>query len=129
MSAANERLALAGGVADDALDVGLRQEAQEIDAAGGHVGVGRERDHRNVAGAREPADRTDREREQRPEDDLGALVEHLLRRLLGALRAAAVVLHQQLEVRVVEFRERHLGGVAHGLRGDRRRCRSPTAAG
>ena len=78
-SAANERLPLRDGVVDDALDVGLRQEAQQIDAARGDVGVGRERDHRNVALARDCADRADRLREQRAEDDLGAFVDRLLR--------------------------------------------------
>ena len=76
-----------GGVFDDAVDVGLRQEAQQIDAAAGDVGIGRERDHRNVA-RRAPAcagGGTDW-REQRTEDDLGAFVERLLRRLLRALR-------------------------------------------
>ena len=55
-------------------------------------------------------------REQRPEDDFGALGERLLRRLLRAAGGAAVVLHQKLDVGIVEFGERHLGGVAHRLR-------------
>ena len=38
-------------------------------------------------------------REQRPDDDLGAFRERLLRRLLRAARGAAVVLHQKLDVR------------------------------
>jgi hypothetical protein len=50
----------------------------------------------------------------------GAFVEHLLRRLLCTGSAAAVVLHQELDVGVVEFRQRHLGGIAHGLRRHRR---------
>ena len=37
---------------------------------------------------------------------------------LRALRRAAVVLHQQLDVGVLEFGERHLGGVLHRLRRD-----------
>ena len=36
----------------------------------------------------------------------------------GALRAAAVVLDQELDVRILEFRQRHFGGVLHRLRGD-----------
>ena len=56
-------------------------------------------------------------REQRTENDLGAFVDQLLRRLLRARRAAAVVLHQKLDVRIVEFTQRQLGGVAHRLRG------------
>ena len=43
-------------------------------------------------------------------------------RLLGGRRAAsavaAVVLHQELDVGRIEFGERHLGGVAHGLPGN-----------
>ena len=56
-------------------------------------------------------------REQRAEDDLGAFLEQLLRRLLRAGRAAAVVLHQKLDVGIVELAERELGRVAHRLRG------------
>ena len=55
-------------------------------------------------------------REQRPDDDLGALGERLLRRLLRAAGGAAVVLHQKLDVGAVEFGQRHLGGVLHRLR-------------
>ncbi len=76
-----------GGILHDALDIGFRQEAQQIDAARGDIGVGRERDDRHVARARHLADDADRLREQRPEDDLGAFVE----RLLGACRAASAV--------------------------------------
>ena len=50
-------------------------------------------------------------------------LERLLRRLLRAARRAAVVLHQKLDVGIVEFGERHLGGVAHRQRGARRHCR------
>jgi hypothetical protein len=56
-------------------------------------------------------------REQRTENDLGAFVDQLLRRLLRARRAAGVVLHQKLDIRIVEFTQRKLGGVAHRLRG------------
>ena len=56
--------------------------------------------------------------EQRPQDDLRAFGERLLRALLGALRAAAVILDQKLDVGILEFRQRHLGGVLHRLRGD-----------
>ena len=60
-----------------------------------------------------------------PSDDLGAFVDRLLRDLLRALRAAGVVLDQELDVGILEFRERHLGGVLHRLRGDAgiARCR------
>ena len=81
-------LADAGRVIDDAVDVGLRQEAQQIDAAAGDAGIGRERDHRNAARARQLRGRRHRRREQRTENDLGALVERLLRRL--AARPAAL---------------------------------------
>ena len=59
-----------------------------------------------------------REAEQRPEDDFGALLDRLLGGSLRALRAAAVVLDQQLDVRILKFDQRELGGVAHRLRGN-----------
>ena len=57
-------------------------------------------------------------REQRADDDLGALVERLLRGLLSAGGGAAIVFHQKLDVGAVELGERHLGGVLHRLRDD-----------
>ena len=106
------------GIFDDAVDVRLRQEAQEIDAAAGDAGIGREGDHRNAAGARDLRGRRNRQRKQRSEDDLGAFVDRLLGALLGALRVAAIVLDQELDVGVLEFRQRHLGGILHRLRGN-----------
>ena len=111
-------LADAGGIFDDPVDVGFRQEAQEIDAAAGDARIGRERDHRYAAGARQLRGRRNRQRKQRAQNDLGAFVERLLGALLRALRVAAVILDQELDVRVLEFRQRHLGGVLHRLRGD-----------
>ena len=70
-------------VFDDPVDVGFRQEAEEIDAAAGDAGIGRERDHRDAAGARQLRGGGNRERKQRTQNDLGALVE----RLLGSLAA------------------------------------------
>jgi hypothetical protein len=34
------------------------------------------------------------------------------------LRIAAVILDQKLDVRILKFRQRHLGGILHRLRGD-----------
>src|SRR5262249_10545168 len=42
-------------IADDAVDIGFRQEAQQKDAARRHVGVGRKRNHRHAAAARQQA--------------------------------------------------------------------------
>ena len=67
-----------GRVIDDPVDVGLGQEAQQIDAAPGDAGIGRERDHRNAARARQLRGRRHRGREQRTQNDLGALAERLL---------------------------------------------------
>src|SRR5262249_56503584 len=58
-------------------------------------------------------DRRHRMCEDRSENDLATLIERLLRSLLGAGRAAAVVLEQKLQIRNVELGERHFGGVAH----------------
>ena len=64
------------------------------------------------------------DREQRPKNDLRAFIHRLLGRLLRTLRAGAVVLHQQLDVRALEFDQRQLGGIAHRLRGDARIARA-----
>ena len=52
---------------------------------------------------------------------MATLLEHegdlasALRHLLGALGGAAVVFHQELDVRTLEFGERHFSGVFHRL--------------
>src|SRR6185312_752885 len=106
----------AGGIIDDPVDVGFGQEAEQIDATSGHARIGRERDHRNAARARQLRGRRHRGGEQRAQNDFRALAERLLGHLLGALRTAAVILDQKLDVRTLEFRQRHLGRVLHRLR-------------
>ena len=49
---------------------------------------------------------------------MGAVVERLLRGKLGGLGGAAIVLHQKLDVRIVEFGDRHFRGIAHRLAGN-----------
>ena len=49
-----------------------------------------------------------------PEDDLGTFVDRLLRDLARAGCIATIVFDQQLQVRDVEFSQRHLGGATHG---------------
>ncbi len=71
-----------------------------------------------LRGARHLADEADRLRKQRPENDLGALVERLLGGELRRLGGAAVVLHQELDIGSVEFGDRHFRGIAHRLAGD-----------
>ena len=119
----------AGGVFDDPVDVGFRQEAQEIDAAAGDARIGRERDHRYAARARQLRGRRNRQRKQRTENDLGAFVERLLRALLRALRAAAVVLDQELDVRDSGIPPAPSRRRSSSIAPRRRHCRRPTAAG
>ena len=107
-----------GGILHDARHVRFRQEAQQIDAARRHIGVGGKGDDRNVARARDLPDDAHRLREQRAEDQFGAFVERLLRGQPRAVGRAAVVFHQKLNVRRFEFGERHFGGVAHRLAGN-----------
>ena len=102
----------------DPIDVRLGEETQEIDAARGDIGVGGKGDDRNVAGPRHLADIGDRLGEQRPQNDLGALVERLLRPDPGRLGGAAVVFHQELDVGRIELGNRHFRGIAHRLAGD-----------
>ena len=82
------------------------------------LAVGRERDHRHAARAGDLLGARHRMREQRPEEDLGAFIDRLRRRLLSAGRGAAVVLDHELDVGAAELGERHLGGIAHRLAGD-----------
>ena len=74
----------------------------------------------DAARARRLSDDADRMREQRTDDDLRALFERLAGGDLRAACGTAVVLHQKLDVRAAELRERHLGGVLHR---ERNRCR------
>ena len=105
------------GILHDAVDIGFRQKAQQIDAVRRDIGVGRKGDDRHVARPRHLADEADRLRKQRPENDLGALVERLLGAELRRLGGAAVVFHQELDVRIIEFGDRHFRGIAHRLAG------------
>ena len=100
-------------VIDDAMHVGLRQEAQEIDAARRDIGVGRERDHRHAARPRDLADSADRLREQRADDDRGAFGERLLRRLLRACGVPPSSFTRSWMFGIAEFRDRHFGRVLH----------------
>ena len=59
------------------------------------------------------ADRAHRLRKQRTDDDFGAFADRLLGARLRGLRRAGVVLHQKLDIRILEFGERHLGSVLH----------------
>ena len=105
-------------VVDDALYVGLRQKAQEIDAVRSHIGVGRKGDDRDIARPRQLPDHADRLREQRPKDDLGTLVQSLLGALPRRLGGAAVIFHQELNIGRIELGDRHFGRVAHRLTGN-----------
>ncbi len=60
-------------IGDDAFDFVLRQEAQEVNAVAGNAHVGGEGEHRNALVARERRHGRDGLREDRPDDDLGAL--------------------------------------------------------
>jgi hypothetical protein len=123
-------------VIDDAMRIGLRQEAQEINAASGDIRVGRKGDHGNAARPRHLRRCADRLREQRPDDDRGAFAQRLLRGELRALRRAAIVLDQELNIGVSEFGDRHFGCVPHRSRrsagiarcGDRQHHRHPHCA-
>ena len=110
-----------------AIDVGLRQETQQIHTARRDTRIRRECDNRNILRARDLPRRLHRLCKQRSDDDLRLLAAPVR----GELRTArsAVVLHQQLNVGIVELGDRHLGRVTHRLRGARRRYRAPSTAG
>ena len=56
--------------------------------------------------------------EERPDDELGALRDRLLGGLARPLGGAAVVLHQDRDVGVLELADRKVGGVTQRGRGD-----------
>jgi hypothetical protein len=106
-----------------AIDIGLGQEAQQIDAARRDAGVARKRDDRNAARARDLACGRHRLCEQGAENKLGALVDRLLRGRLRPRCGAATILEQKLDIWILELSQRQFGGVLHGLR------RQPDIAG
>ena len=68
-------MSLRGGIADHAVDLVLRQKAQQVDAAPGDLPVGREGDDGDSTVARSRCDGIGCLRKQRADDDLGALRE------------------------------------------------------
>ncbi len=108
-------LALPGGVGDHPLDVGLGQEAQEIDAGGGDVRIGGEADHRHVRLPRHLARPLHRGGGQRADDEPGVLLHRALRGGRGALRRAGGVERQDLDLRVRHLGHGELGGVHQRL--------------
>ena len=108
-------LPLAGGVADDAVDIRLRQEADQIDAGRRGRGVGREGDDRNVGGFGDRSRRRHRLGIERTEDEGRALGDRLGGGGAGAVGGAAIVLDEDRYVRGRELAERKVGGVPHVL--------------
>ena len=101
---------------DDAVDLLLHEEAQEIDALAGDARIGREADDGSAALARHLPRRLDGTGKERADDELGALRQGLLRGRLRAFRRAEIVLHEEGDVGALGFAERQFGGVAHALR-------------
>src|SRR5262249_39675032 len=103
---------------DYASYVRFRQETQKVDPACGHACISRKRDHGDIARPRDLPDSADRLRKQWPNNDLRAFGNGLLSRRLRTLQRAAIILHKQLNVRTLEFSERHFSRVPHRLGGD-----------
>ena len=87
-------LALGGGEIDDAIDVALDQEGQEVGAVGGGRRVGRERDHRLAGRAHDFRHLTDVRCEQGADHDLGAVAQRLLGSGTRAVRRRMIVLDE-----------------------------------
>ena len=107
--------ALAGGISDDALNLVLRLETEQIDAIARHFAVGGEGQDRHAAIARERCDRFDRAGEQRPDDDFGAFAQELLRRGSGIGRRAGILGGHQNDGLIAGIVERQFCGPHHRL--------------
>ena len=105
-----------GGVAHAALDVGLRQEAEQVDALRGDVGVGGEADQRHAALPGDLSGGGDRMGEERADDGARALVQRLLGGRLRPRPGAAVILDDQPQPRAGELRQRQIRRVLQRLR-------------
>ena len=117
-------LALARGVIDDAIDIILDQERQEIDARRRGRCVGREGDDRLMRRLRNLADRAHTRRKKWPENNVVVLRDRLLRRRLGAIRRRMVVHVGKRHGTAAAFGDRKIGGIfkrgADNARGARR---------
>jgi hypothetical protein len=103
-------------IAHHAVDLLLGPEAEQEGAGCGGGGDVGERQHADVGGGRDRADRADRLIEQRAEDHPGAFGDHLLGRLAGALGRALGVARQERQIVGADIEQRHLGGIEHVLR-------------
>ncbi len=97
---------------DDAVDVALDQEGEQVDAMRRHRRIGGEGDERPVGGLGDTSGLAHARREQRPENEFRALADGRLRRVARAVRRAVVVLDQNRDVIGARFGDREIDGVA-----------------
>src|SRR5690606_21806740 len=102
-----------GGVRDDALDLRLREIAQEVDAIAGNAGVIREGNYGYFSGAGDGGCTHDCLSKQGAEYNFGALVDRLLSGSAGSLRRAFVIFGDEFYGRIVELEQRHFSGLLH----------------
>ena len=100
---------------DDARHVAPGKEAQKIDAAASDLLVAREGDHRNVGLTRDGRHGLDLLGEERPENELGALVHRGLGSGAGAARRSLRILRHEHDVRIVEVEQGKLGRLLQRL--------------
>lgn len=110
------RAAMSRGVANDALHLVFRLEAQKIDAITAHAAIGRKTDDRHAAVACDGRNGRDRLREQRANDDFRTLIQKLAGRIGGSLGRGSFIARYQHNVRIVGIKQRKLRSFHHGLR-------------
>lgn len=108
-------------MADHPLHLALGEEGEQVHSSRGHRRVGRKGDDGPVGGARHLPSRLNRGCEERPEDEFRPFRDRGLCRVARALRRAAIVLDEDLDVRVLELGKRQFGGIAQRVGGDRAR--------
>ena len=108
-------LAAGGGIVDNAVDVALDQERQQVRAVRGRRRVGGEGDHRLAGTVHHLRDLAHVGGEQRADDDLGAIGQRLRGGVAGTVGAGMVVAHQQGDVVGSGIGIGEIGGVAQRL--------------
>ena len=105
-------MTLLGRIGDDAVDLLLGQEAEQVDVSAGDLPIIGECKDRNVRSLRNGSNGCDRGGKQGADNQFSALFDGFLRSDARAVRRPLIILNDELEVRTVEFEHGHLAGLS-----------------